>query len=227
MTLSAAPVLATGELAVQCLGQVSYAQAQDLQRQLATDRAAGRIPDTLVLLSHPPVITLGRAASRAHLLASGAELARRGVEVIETDRGGDITFHGPGQLVGYPIVDLTARGRDLHRYLRDVEGVLIRGLAGFRLAGERQPGCTGVWVGGGKVAAIGVRVARWVSSHGFALNVDTDLSYFDLIVPCGLAGRRVTSMEALLGVAPPMPSVEAAVAAAWVAAFAAPLEVAA
>ncbi|MFN2383528.1 MAG: lipoyl(octanoyl) transferase LipB [Gemmatimonadota bacterium] len=212
---------------VQHLGEVPYRDARELQRQLVVERAAGRIPDTLLFLTHPPVITLGRRASRAHLLASGTELERRGVEVIETDRGGDITFHGPGQLIGYPIIDLTARGRDLHRYLRDVEGVLIRALAGFGLTGERQPGCTGVWVGGEKVAAIGVRVARWVACHGFALNIETDLSYFDLIVPCGLAGRRVTSLAALLGRAPAMDSVQAAVASAWAEEFAAPLEVAA
>jgi lipoate-protein ligase B len=178
---------------------MAYDQAWALQRELVAARQAGEAPDTLLLLEHPPVITLGRSGETEHLLGSEAELERRGVEFVETDRGGDITFHGPGQIVGYAIVDLAARGRDLHRYLRDLESVVIQALAEFGIVAERVAGLTGVWVGEAKVAAIGIRVSRWVTHHGFALNVDTDLSYFDLIVPCGIADRRVTSMEALLG----------------------------
>jgi lipoate-protein ligase B len=178
---------------------MSYHEAWALQRRLVSARSRGEIPDRLVLLEHPPVITLGRSGTADHLLGSEAQLADRGVEFVETDRGGDITFHGPGQIVGYSIVDLESRGRDLHRYLRDLESVLIRALAEFGIRADRTAGLTGVWVGNAKVAAIGIRVSRWVTHHGFALNVDTDLSYFDLIVPCGIADRRVTSMEALLG----------------------------
>ena len=185
--------------AVHRLGTVPYQEAWDLQRELVARRAAGEIPDTLLLLGHPPVITLGRGGTADHLVASPDQLEARGVEYVETDRGGDITFHGPGQVVGYTIVDLAARGRDLHCYLRDVEETLIRALAAFGIEAGRSPGLTGVWVGDAKVAAIGIRVTRWVTHHGFALNVDTDLSYFDLIVPCGIEGKRVTSMRALLG----------------------------
>ena len=185
--------------AVRRLGRVGYDAAWALQRELVAARQVGAAPDTLLLLEHPPVITLGRAGEAAHLLGSRAELERRGVGFVESDRGGDITFHGPGQIVGYAIVDLDARGRDLHRYLRDLESVPIRALAEFGIRAERVDGLTGVWVGDAKVAAIGIRVSRWVTHHGFALNVDTDLSFFDLIVPCGIADHRVTSMEALLG----------------------------
>ena len=178
---------------------MGYDEAWALQRRLVGERLTGEIPDTLILLEHPPVITLGRSGIHEHLLGSETELEARGVAFVETDRGGDITFHGPGQIVGYAIVDLDARGRDLHRYLRDLEAVLIRALAEFRIRAGRAQGLTGVWVGDAKVAAIGIRVSRWVTHHGFALNVDTDLSYFDLIVPCGIADRRVTSMESLLG----------------------------
>lgn len=186
-------------VAVERLGSVPYREAWDLQRERVARRAAGRIPDTLILLSHLPVVTLGKGGSIDHLLGSGAELERRGVEFVETDRGGDITFHGPGQIVGYAIVDLATRGRDLHRFLRDLEEVLIRALAVFGLAAGRSPGLTGVWVDDAKVAAIGIRVSRWITHHGFAINVDTDLSFFDLIVPCGIGDRRVTSMVELLG----------------------------
>jgi lipoate-protein ligase B len=186
-------------VAVRRLGRVAYDRAWALQRELVAARQAGAARDTLLLLEHPPVITLGRSGESAHLLGTEAELERRGVSFVETDRGGDITFHGPGQIVGYAIVDLAGRGRDLHRYLRDLEAVLIRALAEFGIGAGRIEGLTGVWVGDAKVAAIGIRVSRWVTHHGFALNVDTDLSYFDLIVPCGIADRRVTSMEALLG----------------------------
>lgn len=185
--------------AVERLGSVPYREAWALQRERVARRAADRVPDTLLLLSHPPVVTLGKGGTIEHLLSSAADLERRGVDFVRTDRGGDITFHGPGQIVGYTIVDLTARGRDLHRFLRDLEEVLIRALAEFGLAAGRSPGLTGVWIGEAKVAAIGIRVSRWITHHGFALNVSTDLSYFDLIVPCGIGDRRVTSMAELLG----------------------------
>ena len=201
--------------AVRRLGRIGYRAAWALQRQLVAARSADEIPDTLLLLEHPPVITLGRAGSTDHLLGSEAELAGRGVELVASDRGGDITFHGPGQIVGYAVVDLAARGRDLHRYLRDLETVLIRALAEFGIRAGRSPGLTGVWVGDAKVAAIGIRVSRWITHHGFALNVQTDLSYFDLIVPCGIADRRVTSMEALLGGSVDRAAVEAALGRAF------------
>ena len=204
---------------VRRLGRIGYDEAWALQRELVAARQAGAAPDTLVLLEHPPVITLGRAGEAARLLGSRAELARRGVGFVETDRGGDITFHGPGQIVGYAIVDLAMRGRDLHRYLRDLESVLILALAEFGIRAGRVEGLTGVWVGDAKVAAIGIRVSRWVTHHGFALNVDTDLSYFDLIVPCGIADKRVTSMEALLGRAVDRSGVEVALGRAFTAIF--------
>ena len=193
------PVSALPAPAVERLGRMPYREAWSLQRERVARRATGAIPDTLLLLSHPPVVTLGKGGTIDHLLGSGADLERRGVEFVETDRGGDITFHGPGQIVGYAIVDLAARDRDLHRFLRDLEEVLIRALTDFGIAAGRTPGLTGVWIGDAKVAAIGIRVSRWITHHGFALNVDTDLSYFDLIVPCGIADRRVTSMAELLG----------------------------
>ena len=206
-------------VAVRRLGQVGYGAAWDLQRELVAARQAGDVPDTLLLLEHPPVITLGRSGESGHLLGSEAELERRGIAFVETDRGGDITFHGPGQIVGYAIVDLAARGRDLHRYLRDLEAVLIRALAEFAIVAGRVDGLTGVWVGDAKVAAIGIRVSRWITHHGFALNVDTDLSYFDLIVPCGIADRPVTSMEALLGHPVERGGVESALVRAFEAVF--------
>lgn len=192
----AAPVVSER---VRRLGTVSYREAWTLQRRLVDERRRGVVPDTLLLLDHPPVVTLGRGGDTAHLRGSDGELAARNVEFVETDRGGDITFHGPGQIVGYAIVDLAGRGRDLHRYLRDLEETLILALAEFGIAAGREPGLTGVWVDGAKVAAIGIRVSRWIAHHGFALNVDTDLSFFDLIVPCGIADRPVTSMVEILG----------------------------
>jgi lipoate-protein ligase B len=201
--------------AIRRLGRVGYREAWSLQRRLTASRSAGEIPDTLILLEHPPVITLGRAGSTDHLLGSESELEGRGVELVASDRGGDITFHGPGQIVGYAIVDLDARGRDLHRYLRDLESVLIRALEEFEIRAGRADGLTGVWVGDAKVAAIGIRVSRWIAHHGFALNVATDLSYFDLIVPCGIADRRVTSMEGLLGRPVDRDSVEEALGRAF------------
>lgn len=191
-------------------GMLPYATALALQRDLVAARSAGRIPDTLLLLEHPPTITLGARADPAHVLLPRDELERRGVAVVASDRGGDVTYHGPGQLVGYPILKLSQHGGDLGRYLRGLEEAIIRALADYGVAGERVPGLTGVWVAGGraKICAIGVRLsASGVTSHGFALNVSTDLSGFAQIVPCGIADRAVTSLERLLGDAPPLDAV--------------------
>ncbi len=178
------------------LGLRSYAEALSFQRSLAAARIARRVAqDVLVLLEHPPVITLGRSTKAGNLLATEALLAARGVELHEVERGGDVTFHGPGQLVGYPIVDLTEHKQDLHWYLRLVEEVIIRGVAPFGVTAERNPGKTGVWTNGRKLASIGVHARSWVTWHGFALNVTTDLSYFDLMVPCGIADVVMTSVE--------------------------------
>jgi lipoyl(octanoyl) transferase len=181
------------------LGLIPYDEALDLQLAAVHARAEDRIPDTLLLLEHPAVITLGRGADPANVLASPEELARREIALRETGRGGDVTLHAPGQLVGYPIVDLRARGRDVHRYLRDLEELLIQALAGWGIPAGRVPGLTGVWAGNDKVAAIGVGVKRWTTYHGFALNVSVDLTLFETIVPCGLTGRGVTSVARLLG----------------------------
>jgi len=182
------------------LGRVGYAEAASLQEGLVAARREGRIGDRLLLLEHPPVITLGRGAREANVLVPDGEREARGIEIHRTGRGGDVTYHGPGQLVGYPIVALTGDRRDAHRYLRDLEEGLIRAAAAFGVEAGRVPGKTGVWVGGAKLAAIGVRIgAGWITSHGFALNVGRDLSGFDTIVPCGLAGSRVTSLSRLCG----------------------------
>ena len=183
------------------LGRVPYTEALALQRSLVEERRAGRIGDTLLLLEHPHVLTLGVRGDggRSHILATDESLASRGIEIHETGRGGDITYHGPGQIVGYPIVDLNPDRRDVHRYVRDLETVLIRTAADYGIEAERVEGLTGVWVGAEKLAAIGVRIARWITSHGFALNVSTDLDQFNLIVPCGIADRGVTSLARLLG----------------------------
>ena len=188
-------------LDVRRLGVVPYLQALDLQRSLVDDRRAGRIPDTLLLLQHPAVLTLGVRGDggRSHILATDDALAARGITVHEAGRGGDITYHGPGQVVGYPIVDLSPDRRDVHRYVRDLEEVLIRTAADYGISAVRVAGLTGVWAGREKLAAIGVRIARWITSHGFALNVSTDLEHFALIVPCGIPDRGVTSLERLLG----------------------------
>ena len=186
-------------LQVRRLGLVRYADAVELQRTLVAERQRGVIADQLLLLEHPPVITRGVRAGADNVLASPAVLRRRGVEVHDAPRGGDVTYHGPGQLVGYPIVLLKPDRCDVHRYVRDLEEVLIRVAAGFDVRATRIPGLTGVWVGNDKLAAIGVRLSRWVTSHGFALNVTTDLDDFALIRPCGLADRGVTSLARLVG----------------------------
>jgi lipoyl(octanoyl) transferase len=186
---------------VRRLGIIGYQAALDLQHRLVEDRKAGRIGDQLLLLEHPPVITLGVRTrhDRSHLLQTPESLAAQGVELFEAGRGGDVTYHGPGQLVGYPILDLKPDRCDVHRYVRDLEDVLIRTVAAFGIDAGRVAGLTGIWVGSGKLAAIGVRISRWVTSHGFALNVNTNLDHFRLIVPCGITDKGVTSIERLLG----------------------------
>lgn len=180
-------------------GLVPYRESWDLQRRLWAQRHAGRVPDTLLLLEHEPVVTLGKNARRENLLLDAEGFRSRGVEVIEVDRGGDVTWHGPGQLIGYWIFDLRALYQDVHRYLREIEEVLIRVLARHRIVAARSAGATGVWVGNEKVAAMGMHLSHWVSTHGFALNLDPDLDAFSWIVPCGLRGRGVTSMRRLGG----------------------------
>jgi lipoyl(octanoyl) transferase len=186
---------------VRRLGRMEYSKALELQRALVEDRRAGRADDLLLFVEHPHVLTLGVRGDggRGHILATPATLAELGVEVHETGRGGDITYHGPGQIVGYPILDLKPDRQDVHRYVRDLEEVMIRTLGDYGIEAGRVKGLTGVWVKAEKIAAIGVRISRWITSHGFAFNVSTDLSYFQLIVPCGIADRGVTSLERLLG----------------------------
>jgi len=199
----------TGLLEVRPLGVVPYAEAPELQAQLVRQRRAGEIPDTLLLLEHPHVITLGTGSHPEHVLADEHERTSRGIELYRTGRGGDVTYHGPGQLVGYPILDLKPDRCDLHRYLRDIEGALIDVLADFGLTATRIEGLTGVWVEDRKLAAIGVRVSSgWITSHGFALNVSTDLSYFDAIVPCGIRDHAVGSISGELGRTVPMSEAE-------------------
>jgi lipoyl(octanoyl) transferase len=225
------------------LDVLAYAEALDLQRAVARGRIAGTVPqDVLLLVEHPPVVTLGRATKREHLSTPPELLARRGVELFDIERGGDVTFHGPGQLVGYPIFDLRRHKQDLHWYLRQVEEALIRALGTYGLAAVRSQGYTGVWTPGTgashgraeigsagrlrKIASIGVHARDWVTWHGFALNVATELSYFDLIVPCGIAGVDMTSMARELGAAPERAGVAAAVARAFSEVFSlAPVEV--
>ena len=184
------------EFLVVDLGLRSYAEALSFQRELAAARISKAVDrDVLVLCEHPPVITLGRSTKTGSLLASSEELRARGVELFEVERGGDVTFHGPGQLVGYPIVDLTEHKEDLHWYLRQVEEVLIRAVAPFGVVAARNPGKTGIWTRDRKLASIGVHARQWVTWHGFALNVTTELSYFELMVPCGIPDAVMTSVE--------------------------------
>jgi lipoyl(octanoyl) transferase len=184
---------------VRRLGLVPYAKALELQQRLVADRQAGRIGDVLLIVEHPHVLTVGVRGDggRAHILADARVLDEWGIDVYETGRGGDVTYHGPGQIVAYPIIDLKPDRQDVHRYMRDLEEVLIRALSDVGVTGERAAGLTGIWVGGEKLAAIGVRISRWVTSHGLALNVSPDLKYFELIVPCGIADRGVTSLARL------------------------------
>jgi lipoyl(octanoyl) transferase len=201
-------------LTVVDLGTLAYGEALELQRALASARISGQVADdVLLLVEHPPVVTLGRGTKPGHLVASASQLQARGVELFEVERGGDVTFHGPGQLVGYPVIDLKNHRRDLHWYLRQVEEALIQAMATFGLPGVRNAGFTGVWTRGvnapegglrlRKIASIGVHARDWVTWHGFALNVTTDLSYFDLIVPCGISDVTMTTVERELGAAFP------------------------
>lgn len=196
-----AAVAAPRTLDVRRLGSIPYAEALALQRELVEERRAGRIGDVLLLVEHPHVLTLGVRGDggRRHIRATPEALAARGIEVFETGRGGDVTYHGPGQVVGYPIIDLKPDRQDVHRYVRDLEDVLIRTAASYGVEAGRVKGLTGVWVNDEKLAAIGVRIARWITSHGFSFNVATDLEQFSLIVPCGIADRGVTSLERLVG----------------------------
>ncbi len=188
--------IATAACELRDLGSMHYADAFALQQQFVERRKRGEIPDQLLIVEHPHVVTMGRTSHDENLLCSPEVLDRAGIELHRTDRGGDVTYHGPGQIVGYPILDLREWKRDVVAYVRALEQVLIDALAEFGIAAGRETGCTGVWTGQGKIAAIGVHISRWVTSHGFALNADTDLSYFRYIVPCGLT-RPVTSMQAL------------------------------
>lgn len=187
---------------IENLGTMRYAEALEYQRDVARRRISGEIPeDVLLLVEHPPVVTLGRSAKEKHLLASPALLAKRGVELFEVERGGDVTFHGPGQLVGYPIIDLKRHKQDLHWYLRQVEEALIVALGELGIPAGRVPAYTGVWTADckRKIASIGVHARDWVTWHGFALNVTTDLEYFDLMVPCGIQAVTMTSVARELG----------------------------
>ncbi|MGH9238092.1 MAG: lipoyl(octanoyl) transferase LipB [Vicinamibacterales bacterium] len=183
------------------LGLVPYGEALNRQRELVEERRAGRIPDLLVLLQHPPVITLGVKGDggRSNVLVSTERLAELGIDVSETGRGGDVTYHGPGQIVGYPILDLRPDRCDVHRYVRDLEDVMIRVCADYGVEAGRINGLTGAWVGNEKIGAIGVRISRWITSHGFAFNVSTNLAEFQLIIPCGITDHGVTSLENAAG----------------------------
>jgi lipoyl(octanoyl) transferase len=192
--------MAERELWTVPLGRMPYGEALELQRSIAKDRISGAIPqDVLLLLEHPPVVTLGRSSKENHLVASPQFLESNGVELFEVERGGDVTFHGPGQLVGYPIIDLKRHRQDLHWYLRKLEEALINALGDYGIPGERNTSFTGVWTRGKKIASIGVHARDWVTWHGFALNVTTDLSFFDLIVPCGINGVVMTSIAREVG----------------------------
>ena len=188
-------------LEVRRLGRLPYADALALQRALVEERKADRVPDLLLLVEHPPVITLGVKGDggRSHIVASADRLAELGIAVHDAGRGGDVTYHGPGQIVAYPILDLKPDRCDVHRYVRDIEEVMIRVCADYGVRAGRIAGLTGVWVGTAKIGAIGIRISRWVTSHGLAFNVSTDLDHFDLIVPCGIGDRGVTSLERVVG----------------------------
>jgi len=212
-------------LDVRRLGVVPYAEGLELQKRLVEERRAGRIPDTLLLLQHPHVLTVGvKKEGRRHILASPGQLEALGVEVFDTGRGGDVTYHGPGQVVGYPILDLNPDRRDVHRYVRDLEEVMIRVCARHGVEAGRIQGLSGTWVthperGPEKIGAIGVRISRWITSHGFAFNVSTDLDFFGLIVPCGIEDHGVTSLEAATGRVLALPDVEAVIVRQFCAVF--------
>ena len=205
------------DLEVRRLGRVAYGDALEVQRSLVEQRRSGDIGDVLLLLEHPHVITLGSrsAAARANVLATPERLGELGVAMCETGRGGDVTYHGPGQLVGYPILNLKPDRADVYQYVRNLEQVMARACGAFGVNAGCIEGLTGTWVGGSKIGAIGVRISRWISSHGFAFNVNTDLSYFNLIIPCGIRDHGVTSLAQELGCEVPMVDVEAAMVQAF------------
>jgi lipoyl(octanoyl) transferase len=214
------------KVAVHQLGRIEYAAGLALQERLVAARGKQEIPDTLLLLEHDPVITLGRGAKQQNVLASRALLAAQGVALHETGRGGDVTYHGPGQLVGYPILDLNPDRKDVRRYVRNLEEVMIRIAAHYGLQAGRIAGLNGTWVEDRKLGAVGVRIARWITMHGFAINVTTNLSAFDLIVPCGIKDKRVTSLEQELrpAKAPSMDEVMGVATAAFAEVFGAEAE---
>ena len=189
------------------LGLIGYAKAYRLQQELLHKRSEGEIPDVLLLLEHPPTITIGKSGRLENVLASPARLVEKGIPVLFVDRGGDVTYHGPGQLVGYPIIDLRNRGKDLHQYVRDIEEVIIKTLDNFFIQATIDENHAGVWVQNEEIAAIGIAVKRWISMHGFALNVNTDLEPFSLINPCGFSDRRATSISNILSQKVPMVAV--------------------
>lgn len=191
---------------------VPYLEALDLQHRLVAARREGRVEDVLILLEHPPVITLGRHGDESNIVASRELLARLGIEVQRVERGGDVTYHGPGQLVGYPILDLRGHRQDVGWYMHSLEELLIGALSDFGIEAGRREGRIGVWIGEKNIAALGARIEEWITYHGFALNVSTDLSHFDLIIPCGYKDLGVTSMEEVVGVAQDMEAVKRAVA---------------
>ena len=201
------------ELHVRRLGLIGYDEALALQKDFVEERRVGKVPDLLLLLEHPPVITLGVRSeiARANVVATDERLADLGIVVHETGRGGDVTYHGPGQVVGYPILDLRPDRCDVHKYVRDLEDVMIRVCADYGVQAGRITGLTGAWVGAEKIGAIGIRISRWITSHGFAFNVSTNLDHFKLIVPCGIADHGVTSLEKLTGRSISLPEVEDAI----------------
>jgi lipoate-protein ligase B len=206
------------------LGLIEYSEAYHWQQKLLIERLNGQTEDTLLLLEHPPVITVGKSGKMENVLASQAQLAGEGVSLVFTDRGGDVTYHGPGQIVGYPIFDLRERGRDAHQYLRNLEEVLIRTLNDFSIMSGRDSGHAGVWVRDEEIAAVGLSIRKWITMHGFALNVNTDLASFSLINPCGFTNRKATSMAKLIGQKIPTETVTAKLLAHFAQVFDAQLE---
>lgn len=197
------------------LGKVAYGEAHDLQKDLAEQRKEGAIPDTLLIVEHPPTITLGRGAKEKNILFSEEELAELGVEVHETGRGGDVTYHGPGQIVAYPIFDLKPDRQDVRKYVSNLEEVMIGSCASFGLEAKRIPGCNGCWIEDRKIGAVGVRISRWVTMHGIAFNVATDMRHFEYIIPCGITDKGVTSLEAELGRSVPISEAQNAIVDAF------------
>jgi lipoate-protein ligase B len=191
------------------LGRTRYQDALAVQREFHANRKAGLSPDTLILTEHEPVITLGRSGNRRHILAGEDELRRLAIDVVQVERGGDVTYHGPGQLVAYPIIDLGGYARDIRRYVHALEESAVRLLARYGVEGTRRTGTPGVWAGNAKIASVGVFLSRWVTLHGIAINIDPDLSHFDLIEPCGLIGVRMTSLAREVGRSTPLAEVEA------------------